>query len=185
MSPKRPPTSLSSLPLLLLLLAAPRLQAQRPPLGLELRAYPAGLIPAARGDWSVGSGLTLTASAGYNFTDRRSWGEHDQENGDGPGAGLGISRSFRPDQRGWLLGVRAEFWTLGIDWRDPGGRRGSTRVWVVQPTARVGHIWGWTGSRLRLEAAASLGAEINVRTRGEAVGQGAILLLGVSLLGIT
>ena len=180
---RHPLTRLLSLLLLLPFLALP-VKAQSHPLGVELRAYPAGLIPAARGDWPVGPRLSFTALAGYNFTNRRNWGEHSHESGGGPGLGVGLSRSVPGARTGWLLGFRTEFWTLGINWRDPGGRRGNTRVWVFQPTARVGHIWGWTGSRLQLEATASLGAEINVRTRGEAVGKGPIFLLGVGLLGL-
>ncbi len=158
--------------------------AQARPLGLELRAYPAGLIPAIRTDWSLASNFSLTAIAGYNLTDRRSWGEHDHESGHGPGGGLGLTRAFRPDRRGLRLGIRADLWHLGIDWRDSGSREGNTKVWVLQPTGRIAYAWGNPSRKLRFELSANLGAEFNVSTRGERVGQGPILLLGLGMLGL-
>ncbi len=162
--------------------AAQRAVAQQSAAGVELRAYPAGLIPTVRGEWSLAPRTALLVSVGYNATNRRSWGEHDHERGGGPGIGLGLDYTRRHDRLGWRFGVRADLWTLGIHWREDGGSSGTTRVWVFQPTARVAHAWpiggGWA-----IEGSSALGAELNIRTRGEAVGHGAILLLGVAVLG--
>lgn len=60
-------------------------------------------------------------------------------------------------------------------------RRGRTDLIVWQPTARVGYAWRFANGRTRIEAAMSLGGEINVRTRGERVGQGLIVLGGIAV----
>lgn len=153
--------------------------AQSPGVGVELRAYPAGLIPTARIDARVSGRVDLNLSGGVNVTDRRGYGEHDDEKGHGLGAGAGLT--FRPAQgaAGWVWGARAEVWDLDIDWEDQGRLPGSTDVLVLQPTVRVGYRWPVGGSSA-FEAGASLGMEINVRTRGEDVGQGPILLVGVA-----
>ena len=51
---------------------------------------------------------------------------------------------------------------------------GETDIWVLQPTVRAGYRLMST-----LDLSASLGAEINVSTDGEPVGEGAILLVGL------
>ena len=52
---------------------------------------------------------------------------------------------------------------------------------MLQPTARAGYAWLLSGKRLRLDATAALGAEINIQTQGEDVGEGVILLGGIGL----
>lgn len=168
--------------LLCVLCRAGSLSAQGVPLGVELRGYPSGIIPTIRTEWTVSHHLSMTASGGYNFTNRGDFGVHDHESGGGPGAGVTLSHSHDATRPGWQVGVRAEFWSLGIDWRDNNGDRGRTRVWVLQPAARVARAWAVSGSSLRVEASGSLGVETNVRTRGEPVGHGLILLIGVALL---
>ena len=72
-------------------------------------------------------------------------------------------------------------WFLQIDWRDDvGNRSGTTDITVLQPTAQGGYRWLF-GDNLTFAATAALGAEINIRTDGEAVGEGAILLIGLEL----
>jgi hypothetical protein len=164
-----------------LLLGATDASSQGVPIGAELRGYPAGGILAIRSDWPISERLVLGGSAGYNLTDRGDFGEHDDEEGGGPGVGVTLTRVRGPDQRGWQFGVRAELYLLRLDWRE-GTTQGETRVWVFQPTARVAYAWAISPS-LRLEASASAGLEWNVRTRGEPVGEGAIVLLGIALLG--
>jgi hypothetical protein len=170
--------------LLAALPAAAEAQAVREPpgAGVELQAYPAGLIGGLRVDLGVPRGFLLYLTGAYNFTDRRDLGEHDQEEGGGYGAGAGAEKWFRRGNRGWYLGARTEVWQLRIDWQDRNPpRSGRTRVTVVQPTVRAGHAWLMDDGRIRFQAGLAVGAEVNARTRGEAVGEGAILLGTVSL----
>ena len=145
---------------------------------LGLQIYPAGAIVALRSERAVGATGLAALWLGFNRTDRRDWGEHDDEHGGGVGVGLGGRRYWRPGLRGWHMGGAVEFWRLQIDWRH-GGRRGQSRVAVLQPTGHFCYTWG--GGVWALEAVVALGGEINVRTRGEGVGQGAILLGGLRL----
>lgn len=151
-------------------------------LGVTVQAYPAGLIVAGRASLPLGARSTLTAHAAYNATDRRDFGEHDNEEGGGPGVGLAFQRYLGARYDGWHLGVRTDLWFLEIDWENGSPpRTGATDIVVLQPTAQAGYAWTVANGRLVLEAAVALGVEINIDTQGEAVGEGAILLGGLSL----
>ena len=158
---------------------------------VAVRAYPAGLIGAAgvSGVWPGTSGpgrFESGAWAGYNLTRRGDWGEHDDERGGGFGGG--IEAAYFPAGRsgGWFAGARAALWRMDIDWRDhpltPLGpeRVGQTSIIVLQPTARAGYRF-LNGGRFLLDAEAALGAEFNVHTDGDDVGQGVIGLVGLRL----
>lgn len=161
------------------ILALSTLTAQARALGPELRVYPAGLIPGVRGEVSLGDTDLLLFHASYNITNRRAWGEHDDESGGGAGLGLGWLRQLDSASGGWVLGARLDYWQLEIDWEDS-GRSGRSDVHVLQPTVVGGYRWN--SGRWRLETSLSLGREINVSTDGEDVGQGWILLAGLSAL---
>ena len=141
--------------------------------GAEIRVYPAGLIPSVRGELDLGSGGRVLGQAGYNATDRRDWGKHEDESGGGFGVGAGW---MYPVSDGWIAGIRVDYWWLEIDWTDP-GRSGSTSLGVLQPTAVAGYRW--PAGRWYLDATLALGGEFNVEVDGEAVGEGWILLAGV------
>ena len=147
----------------------------------ELRGYPAGGIASVGALFEYSPQLELGVSALYNRAERGDAGEHDDESGDGFGIGLEARRFHLSSQQGWFYGARAELFQLDIDWRDPGNRRGSTDITVLQPTARVGYRYALPNSAASLEAAAGLGAEINLETDGEKVGEGAIALIGVAV----
>lgn len=154
--------------------------------GTELRVYPAGVIASLQVEIPTSPKWTLLAGAGGNLTDRRDWGEHDDETGSGPGFNVGLYRIFEAAGRSWRAGVRADLWWLEIDWVDEAteaadARGGNTDVVVFQPTAfvglRLGSSFRWT-AHLDL----SLGQEFNVDTEGEDVGEGPIALLGLRVL---
>ncbi len=152
--------------------------AASPWVSAELRAYPAGLIPGPGARFDLGPTYELGVSAGWNWTRRRDFGQHDEEHGQGLGAGVGVRRALGAGA--WFLGVRADIWELNIAWEDDSpARAGNSEITVVQPTAEFGRRWRRSG--LRWTAALALGAEINTNTRGEEVGEGAILLLGISI----
>ncbi len=167
--------------LLFLALVAPNfLAAQRPfGAGLEVQGYPAGGIFTAQLEAGRGARWALLVSGGVNLTDRGDFGEHDDEEGEGGGGGIALRYHPRGSGRGWFVGARADLWRLSIDWTDP-GRSGNTKVTVLQPTGLAGYRFP-VGGGMVLDVSAALGAEINVRTNGEDVGDGAIVLLGVAL----
>lgn len=161
--------------------------ASRPPApGFEVQAYPAGVIPGVHAQWELDESSALTARVAGNFTDRQDFGEHDDERGGGFGAGLGYRRYLGSSREGWLWGARVDLWRLGIDWVDDPGtalrRSGSTDITVLQPSFELGYGMRLGESDWRVEWTLGLGAEINIDTDGEDVGEGAILLLGATLV---
>ncbi len=145
----------------------------------EVRAYPSGVIVSAALGKSFSDNWYGALHGAYNFVDRGDNGEFDNEDGGGFGIGGTVDKYFQPGQNGWFLGARAELFFLEIDYRDP-GIRGTSDITVFQPTARAGYGWTFGGGHYGLTAALSLGAEINVDTRGAEVGEGAIVLGGLA-----
>ena len=150
--------------------------------GAELQVYPAGLIATAHARRELDERDSVFLRAGYNFTDRQDFGEHDDEEGGGPGFGVGWRRNLSPDaDQGWLFGGRVDLFFLEIDWMDDPPATpasGTTDIVVLQPAVEGGYGWNLSGGRLELTA--TLGAEVNVDTDGSDVGEGAIGLLGVT-----
>jgi len=140
----------------------------------EVQVYPAGVIGVIGLDKQVNDRTTGRVFAGINITDRRDWGEQDDETGHGFGLGVSMDRTLSADSRLWF-GTRIDLWSMAIDWtNDTLNIEGETDIWVLQPTVRAGYRLTST-----LDLSASLGAEINVSTDGEPVGEGAILLVGL------
>ncbi len=160
-------------------------------LGMEMQAYPAGIVPGIRFDLGISDQLNLTSRIGYNFTDRRNWGEHDNEEGAGPGFGLGLERTGFLAQN-LSLHARTDLWFMDIDWSDPYSgpilcgalpcpdEIGKTSIVILQPTIGIGYSIPFS-NRYFVKPSLSFGYEINIKTEGEEVGQGAILLVGFQL----
>ena len=133
-----------------------------------------GVIDTVDCDFSDAGGERSQVVQGYQ-----------DEDGDGFGGGVGYRHFFGEDLGGWFMGARVDLWSLEIDWRDklgtPKKRRGSTDVLVLQPTFELGYGF-LLEERVRLNVFGAAGAEINVSTHGEHVGEGAIGLLGLSLV---
>ena len=151
-------------------------------IGLEFQAYPAGYIAGLRGDFGFGTNWTGNSRVGYNFARRRDLGEHDEEKGGGPGISLGTRYYFKEMYGGIFIGLRSDLWFLNIDWEDEvpdsDPRTGTTDITVLQPMGEGGYAFILKKHNLSLSLYISLGFEINVRTTGEAVGEGPISLLG-------
>ena len=162
-----------------LLLASVPVQAGQYQPGAEFRGYPSGEIISGFLGTELGNDYYGSASISYNFAQRGNNGKHDDENGGGVGGGVTVDKYFRAHQLGWFVGGRAELFGLSIDYRNP-GVSGTSDILVFQPTARAGYAWAFDNGRYGLQLGLSLGAEINVHTKGEKVGDGAIVLGGVA-----
>lgn len=164
-----------------LTVSLPSLAAQDGPRPwVAFQAYPAGLIPAVGGTLAFDR-TDIDAHLGVNLTNRRDFGEHDHESGHGFGGGVSVHRRLGVSP--WSIGLRVDLWSMDIAWRDrePGpARMGTTDITVLQPTAHLRRTWTPT-RRFAFFTTAALGMEFNVHTRGEPVGDGPILLLGVGL----
>lgn len=158
-------------------------------IGIETQTYPAGIIPSIRFDVGISENLNFNSRIGYNFTDRRDWGKHDNEKGGGFGFGLGIEKTnFLTENLS--LNFRTDLWFMEIDWKDtkticgivpPCFKMpisGETNIVVLQPTLGLAYQLP-ISDQFFLKPSLSFGYEVNVKTEGEPVGEGAILLIGV------
>jgi len=152
--------------------------------GIELQVYPTGFIPGIHLEYEVSEQSSVQGRLGYNVVRHRDLGVHEEERGGGFGGTLGYRYYFKPQRKGWMLGARCDLWWNEVNWKDEIGLisevSGTTNVTVLQPTAEVGYVLPLKNSFIFLPTL-SLGAEINVNTKGAEVGQGAILLVGATL----
>lgn len=165
-------------------------------ISFETQAYPAGFIPGVRVDYSINEHVQLFARGAYNFTDRRDWGVQDNEEGNGTGFGIGIEFGNSRFEN-LLFNVRTDLWFMDIDWMDnrfipcplnqictqtldavPRKFNGNTELVILQPTIGFGYQMPLSGSFF-LKPSINIGYEINIKTDGEDVGEGAILLGGI------
>jgi len=155
-------------------------------LNFEFQAYPTGLIPGIRLEKGFADRHALHLRLGYNWIRHRDLGEHDDERGDGYGFTLGYKYHLRDGFEGWFMGLRNDIWFNALYWEDYNDNdvvidSGTSDIIVVQPTAEAGYTFllgdgGWT-----FTPNIGFGFEVNVKTDGSDVGQGAILLLGVKI----
>ncbi len=153
-------------------------------IGLEIQQYPTGYLLGLRAEWELTPHHNITLRAGYNGLDHQDFGVHESEIGGGFGGTLGYRYYFKPNAQAFFLGARADLWQNEVDWKDnigtPGALFGTTDVWVLQPTAIAGYLfllqdhWVFTPTL-------AFGAEINIKTTGAPVGEGAIVLWGLQL----
>ncbi|WP_339608299.1 hypothetical protein [uncultured Roseivirga sp.] len=149
--------------------------------GLEVQAYPAGIMFMAKTGFSLNDHNVLNARIGYNMARRKNFGKHDNEEGGGLGLNAGFRHYLKSVHTGFYYELKTSVWFLNIDWRDNNpNRTGSTSITVFQPTAMIGYDFS-LNSKFSVGAYAGFGYEINVISSGEDVGQGGISLAGFSL----
>jgi hypothetical protein len=160
-------------------------------ISVESHAYPAGLIPGIRFDYSANDQVQVFLRGAYNATNRRSWGVQDNEKGGGFGFGIGAEFQNSSFEK-LSLNVRADLWFMDIDYYNSaplcpivapcfnGRIYGNTNVTVLQPTIGFGYQIPISNSFF-LRPTINLGYEINIKTEGDDVGEGAILLGGIQI----
>ena len=153
-------------------------------LALEAQVYPTGIIPGVTAEWQLNDRHAVHARVGYNIVDHRDLGVQDNEEGGGFGFSVGYRYTLGASRR-WTFGARSDLWFNSIDWRDDldngMSETGLTEVKVLQPTAELAHRFPLGDGGFYVAPSVAFGAEINIKTEGREVGQGAILLLGVSI----
>jgi len=160
-------------------------------ISMETQVYPAGFLPGLRLDYAINDKVQLFARGAFNFTNRRDWGVQDNEEGNG--AGFGIGAEFKNSRiKNLSLNIRADLWFMDIDYYNTETIcpivppcfdlriNGQSDVTVLQPTLGFGYQIPISNSFF-LKPSLNLGYEINIRTKGEDVGEGAIFLGGVQL----
>lgn len=153
--------------------------------GLEVQAYPTGIIPGIHLEWGLSEKDGLLTRIGYNLVRHRDLGKHEDERGGGFGFTLGYRRYFKANRNGLFIGAKSDIWFNKIDWKDKIGQSaevsGQTDITVLQPTAELGYVFNLGENGWILVPSVAFGAEINVKTKGSEVGEGAIVLIGFTL----
>lgn len=146
--------------------------------GAEIQWYPAGGIMAIHLAFNAKLHHSFYTRLGYNMANRKNFGKHDDEQGGGFGATFGYRYYIKYKPVGFFLGGRTDLWALNIDWKQ-GTESGTSKVTVFQPTAELGYTF-LINDQVFITPTFTNGFEINIKTRGEPVGEGFITLLGLS-----
>lgn len=158
--------------------------------GVEVQAYPTGMLFGLHLDHMMRKDSALLSHGphlrfGYNMVRHRDLGVHDNERGGGSGFSLGYNLHFNfKKYNGLLLTTRNDLWFNKIEWMDNNGiESGITNIIVVQPTIRAAYTRRI--KHLLIAPSLAFGYEINTHQRGEDVGEGPVLLLGIMISGIS
>jgi len=147
--------------------------------GIEIQQYPTGFLFGVRGEVGLKAHHAIDFRLGYNSLDHRDLGVQENEEGGGFGGTIGYRYYFQPEHHKFFLGARTDLWFNSVDWINS-TEFGNTKITVLQPTAILGYLF-LLNEKFVLTPTAALGAEINIKTEGAEVGQGAILLWGINL----
>jgi hypothetical protein len=158
--------------------------------GTEFQAYPAGQMYALRLEYFHNRVNEFNLRLGYNRAFRKDFsGLNDDEQGGGPGATLGYRRHFffptiKDPYKFYssiFFSTRVDIWRMVIFWKDSNHipSNGTTRITVIQPTFDVGYRM-LIKRDLNVSVYAGFGQEINIATKGKAVGQGGLWLGGIT-----
>ena len=167
------------------LLCRAQIERSQTNISVEFQAYPTGLVPGVRIAKLFKEQHALHFRLGYNWIRHRDLGVHEDERGDGFGFTLGYRQYFSPNHEKYFVGVRSDFWFNELIWKDNigGGNEitGVSNIRVIQPTLEAGHLFLLSDGSTFVSPSVAFGFEVNIKTEGEEVGQGAILLVGLSL----
>lgn len=152
--------------------------------GVEVQQYPTGFLLGLRGEIIFKEHHGIDFRLGLNKFDHKDFGVQDNEEGVGFGGSLGYNLYFKERQRGIFVGPRIDVWRNKVNWSmdkvGPDVVAGTTRILVIQPTVVIGYSI-FLGENLLLAPKLAAGMEINAITKGAKVGEGPILLWGLSL----
>ncbi|MFT5168427.1 MAG: hypothetical protein ACI8P3_003670 [Saprospiraceae bacterium] len=153
-------------------------------IGLEYQQYPTGALPGLRVELSWAAHHSVALRVGYNIARHGNAGEHQLEEGGGFGGTLGYRYYLKPENIGLFFGGRTDLWFNKIDWKDEIGTAnelvGQTDIIVLQPTAVIGYLF-FIQKKITIAPNLAVGYEINIAQRGANVGEGAIVLGGLTV----
>lgn len=144
--------------------------------GIELQAYPAGIIAALSHEHIISENSSLMFRLGANLTDRQDFSdENDEEKGGGFGASVGYRKQIPLNRNALVFGLHTDLWNLWIDWDNPRTTTrplsGNTYILVFQPWLEGGYIFNIKPLRSKLGISAGFGREINIVTNGREVAE--------------
>lgn len=145
-------------------------------IGLEVQAYPTGIIPGFRFEKFLSSKSSINLRLGYQLIDHRDLGKNENETGWGYGPSFAYRRFFNSIDKGLSLALRTDIWFNQIDWED-NNQTGTTDLKIIQPTLMAEYVINGQ-SKLVISPSLAFGWEWNVVTDGQPTGEGAIILVG-------
>lgn len=148
-------------------------------IGGSFQWYPAGTISGLHFAFNSRLHHSVMFKLGYNKTNRKDQGDHDNEKGDGWGGSVGYRYYFKPFPHKFFIGTRCDLWRMKIDWNE-GTQSGQSKTWTLQPVLEIGYTF-FVNDQMFITPSIANGADINVRTEGQKVGQGFKTLLGLSV----
>ena len=146
--------------------------------GGEFQWHPKGYIYMVHLAYNFPIHHSVQARIGYNKSNWKEKGIHDNEEGGGPGFSLGYRYYFLVMPHGFFLGAHADVWRLSIDWRQ-GITNGRSKLWALQPTAEIGYMF-LINDMFFISPSVAAGLQTNIKTEGQAVGDGSVILIGIS-----
>jgi hypothetical protein len=153
-------------------------------LNIELQAYPTGLIPSIGLSHELGAKAELQFRLGANLIDHKDFGVQDSEKGIGFGGSVTYRIFKNEDRKKIYLGLRSDLWRNTIDWYngvEPVIASGTSKLIMFQPTTELGYRFYSSKNKWFIQPALAFGREFNLRTEGAEIGQGWILLAGLSV----
>ena len=116
---------------------------------------------------------------GYNKSNWKDAGTHDDENGGGPMFSLGYRYYFLVRPHGFFLGAHADLSRLSIDWKK-GITTGTSKIWALQPTFELGYMI-LINDMFFITPSVGTGVQTNIKTEGDKVGDGSVFTTGISM----
>ena len=147
-------------------------------IGAQFQWYPSGTISGLHLAFNSKIHHSVLLQLSYNKVNRKDNGEKDNEKGSGWGGAIGYRYYFKPFPHKLFIGVKTDVYRMKIDWIQ-GILSGESRTWTLQPTFEIGYTF-IINDQAFITPSISNGAEINLKTEGEKVGQGFITLIGIS-----
>jgi hypothetical protein len=146
--------------------------------GGEFQGYFKGYTAALHLAYNFSIHHSFQLRLGYNKNNLKDKGKHDNEEGGGHGGSLGYRYYFLVRPHGFFLGVHADLWRLSIDWRQ-GNVTGNSKIWALQPSVEMGYMI-LINDMFFITPSVSAGVQSNIKTEGQAIGDGFIMMTGIS-----
>jgi len=147
-------------------------------IGAQFQWYPTGTITGLHLAFNSRIHHSVLLQLSYNKANREDDGEKDNEKGSGWGGAIGYRYYFKPFPHKFFIGAKADIYRMKIDWVQ-GILSGESRTWTLHPIFEIGYTF-IINDQAFITPSISSGAQINLKTEGEKVGQGFITLIGIS-----
>src|ERR1051325_2425894 len=108
--------------------------------GGEFQSYYRGYTTALHLAYNFPIHHGIQFKVGYNKSNWKENGEHDNEEGNGPMFSLGYRYYALVRPHGFFLGAHVDYSRLTIDWRQ-GTTTGTSKISALQPTFELGYMF--------------------------------------------